>query len=157
MLKYMGPLFVVEDIAISRYFYEILLGQKVKFDFGVNITFEGDFSFHLKSHYLSLLDNADQYSVTKKTHNVELCFETDEIEAVDQRLRAAGVAYLHEMREQPWAQRVIRLYDPDGHILEIGELMEVVILRLYRQGLSTDQVCDKTGMPREYIEGVKCD
>jgi hypothetical protein len=37
VLKYMGPLIAVYEIAPSRYFYEHLLGQKVKFDFGQNV------------------------------------------------------------------------------------------------------------------------
>jgi catechol 2,3-dioxygenase-like lactoylglutathione lyase family enzyme len=154
MLKYMGPLCVVEDIAVSRHFYEVLLGQKVKYDFGVNITFEGDFSVHLKSHYQSLLDDATRHPVMKKVHNFELTFETDEIEAIYHRAYEAGVEFLHDIREQPWAQRVIRLYDPDGHIVEIGEQMETVVLRLNKQGLSIDRIREKTGMPREFIECV---
>jgi catechol 2,3-dioxygenase-like lactoylglutathione lyase family enzyme len=154
MLKYMGPLYVVEDIAVSRHFYEVLLGQKVKYDFGENVTFEGDFSFHLKSAYQRLLGDGKQYPVTKKAHTVELCFETDEIEEVYQRVHEAGVEFVHDIREQPWGQRVIRLYDPDGHILEIGELMETVIRRFYQQGWSIDRIREKSGMPREFIESV---
>ncbi len=35
MLKFDAPLIVVNNMARSRYFYERLLGQKVKFDFGI--------------------------------------------------------------------------------------------------------------------------
>ena len=49
MLKFISPLIVVEDMARSRQFYEQLLEQKVKFDFGVDVAFEGDFTIHLKS------------------------------------------------------------------------------------------------------------
>jgi hypothetical protein len=40
MLKYIGPIIVVDDIGPARHFYERLLGQKVKYDFGVNVSFE---------------------------------------------------------------------------------------------------------------------
>ena len=92
--------------------------------------------------------------MTKKAHNVELCFETDEIEAVYQRVHEADVEFIHGIREQPWGQRVMRLYDPDGHILEIGELMESVVRRFYQQGWSIDRIREKSGMPREFIESV---
>ena len=49
MLKFICPLIVVEDIERSRAFYEQLLGQRVMFDFGQDVQFEGDFSIHLKS------------------------------------------------------------------------------------------------------------
>jgi hypothetical protein len=48
----------------------------------------------------------------------------------------------------------MRLYDPDGHIVEIGETMEAVVWRFYRQGLSVEQICEKSSMPREFIEHV---
>jgi hypothetical protein len=34
MLRYSGALIAVQDMAVSRRFYEDLLGQQVKFDFG---------------------------------------------------------------------------------------------------------------------------
>lgn len=32
----------------------------------------------------------------------------------------------------------MRFYDPDGHIIEIGETLQAVVWRLYEQGLSLD-------------------
>jgi ribosome-binding factor A len=64
MLKYMGANMLVEDMARSRYFYEQLLGQKMKVDFGPNVAFEGDFSIHLRSHFEELLGDAPRYPIT---------------------------------------------------------------------------------------------
>ena len=154
MLKFISPLIVVEDMARSRQFYEQLLGQQVKFDFGVDVCFEGDFTIHLKSHFQSLLGEAARYPITSKAHNGELYFDSDDIESIYQRLQAAGVEFIEAIREQPWGQRAMRLYDPDGHILEIGEPLEATVQRFYRQGWSIDRIREKTGMPREFIEGV---
>lgn len=154
MLKFICPLIVVEEIAPSRKFYEGLLGQKVKFDFGQNVTFEGDFAIHLKSHFQQLLGAETQYPVLKKPHNGELYFETDEIELIDQQLHSAGVEFIHEVREQPWGQRVLRVYDPDGHIVEIGETMEAVVLRFHQQGMTLEQISEKSSMPIEFVESV---
>ncbi len=159
MLKYMGPLIAVDEIAPSRFFYEQLLGQNVKWDFGPNVTFEGDFSIHLRSHLRMLMGDANDIPAAGKTRDAELCFETDEIDALYRRLDRASVEFVHAVQEQPWGQRVVRLYDPDGHALEIGETMEAVVCRLHRQGLSTDKIVEKTGMPLEFVEhawrGVK--
>ncbi len=152
MLKYIGPLIVVDEIASSRYFYEHLLGQKVKFDFGQNVAFEGDFSIHLKSHYQALLGDVTHYPITKKAHNGELFFETDELEPIYQGLMQAAVKFIHGIQEQPWGQRVMRLYDPDGYVIEIGETMEAAVWRLYMQGLSIEHIREKTGMPMEFVE-----
>src|SRR5512135_3635072 len=105
MLKFVSPLIVVEDMTRSRQFYEQLLGQKVKFDFGVDVCFEGDFTIHLKSHFQSLLGDATPYPITPKAHNGELYFDTDEIELIYQRLQAAGVQFIGGIQEQPWGQR----------------------------------------------------
>jgi uncharacterized glyoxalase superfamily protein PhnB len=152
MLKFVSPLIVVEDMARSRQFYEQLLEQKVKFDFGVDVAFEGDFTLHLKSHFQSLLGDASKYPITSKAHNGELYFDSDEIESTYQRLQAAGVEFIEAIQEQPWGQRAMRLYDPDGHILEIGEPMETTVQRFHRQGWSIERITEKTGMPREFIE-----
>ena len=153
MLKFDGPLIVVNDMARSRHFYEQLLGQKVKFDFGPNVPFEG-FSLHLKSHFQSLLGDVTANPVTQKAHWGELYFETEDLEPIYQRLNDAGVAFIHPICEQAWGQRVMRFYDPDGHIIEIGETMEVVVWRFHEQGLSIDRISEKGGMPRVFIESV---
>ena len=153
MLRFVCPLIVVDEIAASRRFYEQLLGQQVKADYGEDVTFEG-FVIHLKPHYQALLGDAAPYPVAKRAHNGELYFETDEVEAVYQRLSQAGTEFIHAIREEPWGQRVMRLYDPDGHIVEIGEPMEVALLRLYSQGLSAASISERTSMPREFVERV---
>jgi catechol 2,3-dioxygenase-like lactoylglutathione lyase family enzyme len=153
MLKFDGPLIVVNDMARARHFYEQLLGQKVKFDFGPNVPFEG-FSIHLKSHFQSLLGNAAQYPVTQKAHWGELYFETDDLEPIYHRLSEAGIEFIHAVCEQPWGQRVMRFYDPDGHIVEVGETMEAVVWRFFEQGLSIEIIHEKSAMPCEFIEGV---
>jgi len=154
MMKYACYLIVVEDVTVSRHFYEHLLGQKVEFDFVENIAFAGGFSIHRRAHFQSLLGDAVQYPVAKRPHNGELFFETDEIELIYQRLRAASGEFIHEVREQPWGQRVMRFYDPDGHIVEIGEPMDVVILRFHHQGLPLELVAEKSSMPLDDVKRI---
>ncbi len=154
MLKFVSPLIVVEDMARSRQFYEQLLEQKVKFDFGVDVAFEGDFTIHLKSHFQSLLGDAAKYPITAKAHNGELYFDSDDIESTYQRLQAAGVEFIEAIQEQPWGQRAMHLYDPDGHIIEIGEPMDITVQRFYGQGWSIERIAEKTGMPHEFIQGA---
>ena len=148
----MGPLIVVNDISISRHFYEQLLEQKVQYDFGPNVSFEGNLAIHLRSHFQELLGEESQYPITLKTHNGELYFEADALEPIFERLRQAGAEFISEIQEQPWGQLAMRLYDPDGHILEIGESMEETVRRFYRQGWTAARIQEKTGMPHEFVE-----
>ena len=36
---------------------------------------------------------------------------------------------MHPVKEHSWGQRVVRFYDPDRHIIEVGENMKVVCRR----------------------------
>jgi catechol 2,3-dioxygenase-like lactoylglutathione lyase family enzyme len=151
MIKYSGILITVKDIAVSRAFYENLLGQKIKFDFGVDIPFESGITLHQADHFQGLLGSAADFPITKKANNGELFFEEDEIDGLQQRLKAAGVEFIHEVREQPWAQRVLRFYDPDGFIVEVGETMEAVVRRLHSQGLTVAEVSRRSSMPEDFV------
>ena len=71
-MKYICPLITVSDIKLSRDFYEKLLKQKVKYDFGENVTFYGDFAIHLQSHFKELIDNRE---IRQGGNNFELYFE----------------------------------------------------------------------------------
>lgn len=154
MLKFICSLIVVDDIERSRQFYEQLLGQKVKFDFGQNVSFEGEFSIHHKPHFQSLLGEVDKFPVARRAHWGELYFETDDLEPVYQRLSKAGTEFIHPINEQPWGQRVMRFYDPDSHTVEIGETMEAVVWRFYKLDLSIEAISQKSSMPREFVEAV---
>jgi catechol 2,3-dioxygenase-like lactoylglutathione lyase family enzyme len=154
MLKFVCALIAVENVAVSRHFYEELLGQKVRYDFGVDIQFEGDFTIHQQAHFQNLLGNPLNYPVTQKSNNAELYFETDELDPLYRRLQKAGVEFIHGIQEQPWGQTVMRFYDPDGHIVETGESMETAVLRLHRQGLPVEEIVRKTAMPPEFIDQV---
>ncbi len=150
-MKYICPLIVVSDIKTSREFYENVLAQKVKYDFGENVEFEGDFSIHLEEHYKNLLGN-ENAEIIKKANNFELYFETDEIDNVFCKLKDKGMKFIHEIKEQPWGQRVTRFYDPDYHIVEVGESMESVVLRYHLAGMSEDDITKRTSMPKEFVK-----
>jgi hypothetical protein len=74
------------------------------------------------------------------------------IDEVAARLRDAGVEFLHPLHEEPWGQRTIRFFDPDHHLIEIGEPLEVFIRRLITQGMSPEAVTAKTGVPLDKVK-----
>lgn len=152
MLKFILPLIVVENVTASRRFYEDFLEQKVLHDFGEDLQFEGGFSIHQRAHFQTFLGDEHHYTIILKSNSGELYFETENLEAAQKRLKLAGVEFIHEIEEQSWGQRVMRLYDLDGHIIEIGESMESSILRLHELGLSMEEIVKKTGMPNEFVE-----
>ncbi|NPV02715.1 MAG: glyoxalase/bleomycin resistance/dioxygenase family protein [Brevinematales bacterium] len=156
-MKFICPLIVVEDIARSREFYEKTLGCKVKLDFGQNVAFEGDFAIHLRSHYEGLTGKKS-VSGSTRPNNLELYFESGELESDYDKIIASGAEIVHELREQPWGQRVFRFYDPDGYIIEIGESLDSTARRFYNDGMTAEEIHARIGMPMEYIKqaiGVK--
>lgn len=150
-MKFICPLIIVNNIEISKNFYEKVLDQKVQYDFGENVSFEGGFSIHLKSHFSDLV-NINKNDIVLKSNNCELYFEEEDLDSFLQKLKDMdSVEYVHGLKEQPWGQRVIRFYDPDMHIVEVGEPMENVIKRLLSEGSSVEETSKCTLMPEEFV------
>ena len=122
--------------------------DRVKYDFGENVTFEGDFAIHLQSHFSSLIDNRP---IRTGGNNFELYFEFDMVDQIADLLSHNGVEFVHEVREQLWRQKVVRFYDLDMNIIEIGESMEYLSYRLSSEGLSIEQISHLTGLPIDFV------
>lgn len=119
--RFVCSLITVADITRSRNFYEEVLGQKVEADYGENVSF-GSFCIHLRSHFRKLIDNKP---IRNSANNFELYFDSDDLAEIVKRLKECNVQFIHEIREMPWKQKVIRFYDPDNNIVEIGEPMTI--------------------------------
>jgi len=136
---------------ISKNFYESMLNQNVQFDFGENVSFESGFAIHLKSHFSDLI-GINKNDIVQRSNNSELYFEEEDFDSFLKKLEGMdSVEYVHELKEQPWGQRVIRFYDPDMHIIEVGEPMESVVRRFLNEGLSIEETVKRTLMPEEFV------
>ena len=151
-MKFEGALYAVRDMAVARRFYEEVMGCKVAMDLGANLVFEGGPT--LQQGFGELAGFPEENTVYR-AYNGELYFETTDLDADAARLAQAGVALLHGIKEYPWGQRVLRCFDPDGHIVEVGESMDLVIARFLRSGMTADQVCQRTGFPPELVGTIQ--
>lgn len=147
-MKFICSLLVVEDVNKSRSLYEGILGQVVLTDFGENVSFEGGFSIHEKVHYESLIC---RHKVGKNSNCHELYFEHDDLAGVVELLKKDGMTFIHGIVEQPWKQRVVRFYDYDNHIIEIGESMEHVASRLHQNGSNINEICKITYLSEDNV------
>jgi hypothetical protein len=43
------------------------------------------------------------------------------------------------VKEAGWGQRTVRFYDLDGHIIEVGENMKMVVKRFIHSGMSMEE------------------
>jgi len=148
-MKYICSLITVSNIKKSRNFYENILDQKVKYDFGENITFHGDFAIHLQSHFRDLINDNE---IKSGGNNFELYFEHDHMEEIENRLKEENVKFIHKCTEQPWRQKVIRFYDPDMNIIEVGESMEFLAYRLHIENMPIETISETINMPVNFVK-----
>lgn len=135
-LKNCIPVLFVKDAKVARDFYVNTLGFKVVMDFGgLNYSFENGFAV-----WQIMDDNVIPQTLGKEnitnpnlTSRFELCFETDDIEGVHKKLKESGAKFLHELNTEIYGQRNIRFYDPDGHLIEVGESMHIFLQRIYEE------------------------
>jgi catechol 2,3-dioxygenase-like lactoylglutathione lyase family enzyme len=154
-LKFVCSMICVKDISASREFYENLFGLKVKFDFGKNIAF--DCGLALQDDF-SILAGISKNEIKYKTNNFELYFEEDDFDNFMLKLdKYKNIEYVHNVKEYDWGQRVIRFYDMDKHIIEVGESMDTfhpLVIGNSRSSPSlfhTEQNQHLLGQPREVI------
>lgn len=149
-MNYMSALLAVGDIAASKRFYHDVMGMDVISDFGANITLTGGISLQTLETWEEFIGGK---SVVLRNNAVELYFEETDIDAFLKRLRSFDIEYVHDVKEHGWGQRVVRFYDPDGHIIEVGEAMETVVKRFRDSGMTDGQVAERMDVPLEYVRG----
>lgn len=139
----------VKDIKAARVFYEELFGLKVADNFGHCVAFECGLTLQQNFGWLTGLLDCE---IKDKANNCEMCFEELNFDRLVQKIKAyPGVHLLHDVMEQPWGQRVIRFYDLDNHLVELGEDMKYVIERFISQGMDTRDIAEKMDMNTENI------
>jgi catechol 2,3-dioxygenase-like lactoylglutathione lyase family enzyme len=150
MVFYSTVLFV-KDIEVSKKFFIRYLNFSVEHDFGKNAIMSNGLSlWEINPEHLI----NKQLETTSKSNRFELYFETDNLEEISHKLKTAGVKFLHSIMEESWGQRTIRFFDPDNHLVEIGEPMDVFINNMHKNGLTPAQISAKSGIPIEKVVGL---
>ncbi|KIC47807.1 VOC family protein [Tateyamaria sp. ANG-S1] len=120
-MRFVNPLPFVTDINRSKAFYTTILGLSITEDHGNFVTFTGGFALHDGASLFRTTFGTDDTSAPPYgRENLVLYFEEVDLDAAFTRI-APQVDLIHPIRCEPWGQRVFRLFDPDRHILEIGE------------------------------------
>ena len=149
-MKYSGTLLSVSDVKTSRKFYEDIFGLEVFQDYGKNISFICGLSLQEDFDWLT---NIPKDKILKESNNMELFFEEEDFDGFLTKIeKCPDVKCMHNVVEYPWGQRVIRIYDPDMHIIEVGEEMKMVVRRFLDSGLSMEQTSERMGVSVEDLE-----
>ena len=150
--RYQCPLFAVQDVERSKKFYGELFNKYVVLDLGANVTFSGGFAIQQN---FSWLTGIPEEEIRFKANNAELYFEVQDFDAFLELLQAhPGVRLVHPSKTYDWKQRVVRLYDPDFHIIEVGESMAVIARRLLAEGLSIEEIAAQIQHPIEFVKAA---
>lgn len=114
-------LIVVKDIEKSKRFYHDLFGLDVILDQEGNV---------ILTEGLVLQDEAIWKEITGKeaipeNNACELYFEERDIEGFAGKLERLypSIRYVNRLTIHSWGQKVIRFYDPDGNLIEVGTPM----------------------------------
>ncbi len=119
-MKHVDSIILVNDLEASKSFYTRLIGLEILHDWGNMVVFKERFAIH-KANALQPPDLIREHihRGCQGHGNVILYFETENLDAEYQKLVQAGVTVVHGIVQVPW-QKLFRIHDPDGHILEIG-------------------------------------
>lgn len=140
-MKHVCMLISVADINAARKFYEALFELEVFQDYGKNITFTCGLALQQDFDWLV---NLPKEKILKKSNNAEIVFEEQDFDGFLNKLKAySDIEYLGEVIEHSWGQRVIRFYDLDEHLIEVGEDMQMVVKRFLASGMTMEEVSAK--------------
>ena len=147
-MQYKGPMLVVNDIDKSVEFYENILGMSVILDFGANKTLTGGLALQTAETYRDFIDGR---ALCFGGNDFELYFEEDDIDSFIQRLKIFKIEFVHPVKEHSWGQRVVRFYDPDKHIVEVGENLKSVCRRFLESGMTPEQTAERMDVPLNFV------
>lgn len=150
-MKFHSAVLFVKDIVVSLKFYTENLGLKTEHDFGTNVILEGGLTLWQISdkHIIS-----EKCSVGDSSQRFELYFEDVDPASLYSKLSENNVEFLHAIHEEPWGQRTMRFFDPDRHLIEIGEPLEVFISNMFKSGMTAEQISAKSGMPVKTVMSI---
>ena len=97
-------------------------------------------------------DFIDTDEISFGGNNFEIYFEEDDFDSFVDNLQNYDIEYVHPVKEHSWGQRVVRLYDPDKHIIEVGENIKVVCRHFWDRGMTPEGVAERMDVPVEFVE-----
>ena len=114
-------LIVVKDIEKSRKFYHDLFGMDLVLDNDGNMILTEGLVLQDDKIWRSFLDR----DIVPKSNSCELYFEEQDIESFIEKLERLypTIEYVNQLMTHSWGQRVIRFYDLDGNLIEVGTPM----------------------------------
>ena len=120
-MKLKNILIVVKDIEKSKQFYHDLFGLDMILDNDGNMILTEGLVLQDEKIWKKFL----RKDIIPESNSCELYFEEHDIEAFIEKLEKLypSVQYVNQLMTHSWGQKVIRFYDLDGNLIEVGTPM----------------------------------
>ena len=111
----------LKDIEKSKKYYHDLFGLNVVLDNDGNVIMTEGLVLQDEAIWKRFIGK----EIKQRNNAVELYFEESDIEGFSAKLRQLypDTEYVNTLMKHSWGQRVIRFYDPDGNLIEVGTPM----------------------------------
>lgn len=120
-MKLKNILIVVEDIEKSKKFYHDLFHLDVILNQDGNVILTEGLVLQQKDIWKRFLGK----EIIEESNSCELYFEEPDLEGFVEKLEQLypSVQYVNRLMTHSWGQKVVRFYDPDGNLIEVGTPM----------------------------------
>ena len=117
-MKLKNVLIVVKDIEKARQFYRDLFGLELILDNDGNMILTEGLVLQEEKYWREFLGR----EIIPENNSSELYFEEADLEGFAAKLETyyPEVRYVNRLMTHSWGQKVIRFYDPDGNLIEVG-------------------------------------
>ena len=114
-------LIVVKDIERSKKFYHDLFGLDIVLDNDGNIILTEGLVLQEEKIWKDFLGK----TIIPESNSCELYFEEQDIERFVEKLERLypDIQYVNHLMTHIWGQKVVRFYDLDGNLIEVGTPM----------------------------------
>ena len=117
-MKLRNILIVVKDIEKSKQFYHDLFGLNTILDNEGNMILTEGLVLQDEKIWKNFLGK----DIISRNNACELYFEEKDIEAFIEKLENLypSIQYVNKLMTHSWGQKVVRFYDLDGNLIEVG-------------------------------------
>ena len=120
-MKLSGFLIVVRDCKEAMKYYHDVFGLEMLVDNDGNMILSDGLVLQEKKYWRHFLGK----DVISNNNACELYFEDEDVDAFYEKLKTLypETVFVNPPMTHSWGQRVVRFYDPDGNLIEVGTPM----------------------------------
>lgn len=117
-MRLRNVLIVVNDMERAIGFYKEIFGLQVLLDQDGNVIMTEGLVLQDAKIWKNFLNK----DLIPKNHMTELYFEESDMDGFIKKLESSDfkIEYVNELITHSWGQKVVRFYDPDGNLIEVG-------------------------------------